>query len=292
MRAPADGYALMLGTGEMAFLPFLKKTYRYDPLKDFTPVALVDHVVDGLRDQPEGAGADAARARELFQDASEDDPLRQRRGRRCAAYRGRDAANSRPALTSCTFLTAVARRSATNAISGQIEMASMGFASTRIAEWRAACGAGADRADAASHAARCADDRRGRNSGSAHGHLVRRDRTAQYAAGGRRAARSRAIDEVVHEKSLEERLFKIGCAVAWKSPAEFAAISPKRPGSGRRSFRPWASRSTSREEVVNTEWRTQHDMAERQEDRRLGDRDVRDLVGRHMRRTIRCRRRI
>ena len=41
VRAPADGYTLMLGTNEMALLPFLKKSYRYDPRKDFTPVALV-----------------------------------------------------------------------------------------------------------------------------------------------------------------------------------------------------------------------------------------------------------
>jgi tripartite-type tricarboxylate transporter receptor subunit TctC len=40
-RAPADGYTLMIGTSEMSMLPALKKWYRYDPLKDFTPVALV-----------------------------------------------------------------------------------------------------------------------------------------------------------------------------------------------------------------------------------------------------------
>jgi tripartite-type tricarboxylate transporter receptor subunit TctC len=40
-RAPADGYTLMIGTSELTMLPFLKKAYRYDPLKDFTPIALV-----------------------------------------------------------------------------------------------------------------------------------------------------------------------------------------------------------------------------------------------------------
>ena len=40
-RAPADGYTLMVGTSEMTMLPSLKKGYRYDPLKDFTPIALV-----------------------------------------------------------------------------------------------------------------------------------------------------------------------------------------------------------------------------------------------------------
>jgi tripartite-type tricarboxylate transporter receptor subunit TctC len=40
-RAPSDGYTLMIGTSEATMLPSLKKTYRLDPVKDFTPVALV-----------------------------------------------------------------------------------------------------------------------------------------------------------------------------------------------------------------------------------------------------------
>ena len=40
-RAAADGYTLMIGTSEMTMMPALKKGYRYDPLKDFTPIALV-----------------------------------------------------------------------------------------------------------------------------------------------------------------------------------------------------------------------------------------------------------
>src|SRR5215469_991759 len=32
-HAPPDGYTLMIGTSEMTMLPFLKKSYRYDPLK-------------------------------------------------------------------------------------------------------------------------------------------------------------------------------------------------------------------------------------------------------------------
>src|SRR5499426_1280073 len=40
-RASADGHTLMIGTSEMTMLPSLKKGYRYDALKDFTPIALV-----------------------------------------------------------------------------------------------------------------------------------------------------------------------------------------------------------------------------------------------------------
>jgi tripartite-type tricarboxylate transporter receptor subunit TctC len=40
-RAPPDGYTLMIGTSEATMLPFLKKSYRYDPLHDLIPIALL-----------------------------------------------------------------------------------------------------------------------------------------------------------------------------------------------------------------------------------------------------------
>src|SRR5580765_210420 len=41
IHAPPDGYTLMITSPEATMQPFLKKTYRYDPIKDFTPVALI-----------------------------------------------------------------------------------------------------------------------------------------------------------------------------------------------------------------------------------------------------------
>ena len=41
LHAPADGYTLMITTSEATMQPSLKKSYRYDPIKDFTPVALI-----------------------------------------------------------------------------------------------------------------------------------------------------------------------------------------------------------------------------------------------------------
>src|ERR1041385_7064704 len=41
LHSPADGYTLMISTSEATMQPFLKKAYRYDPIKDFTPVALL-----------------------------------------------------------------------------------------------------------------------------------------------------------------------------------------------------------------------------------------------------------
>jgi tripartite-type tricarboxylate transporter receptor subunit TctC len=40
-NSPADGYTLMINTSEATMLPFLKKSYRADPVKDFSPIALV-----------------------------------------------------------------------------------------------------------------------------------------------------------------------------------------------------------------------------------------------------------
>jgi tripartite-type tricarboxylate transporter receptor subunit TctC len=40
-RATPDGTTLMIGTSEATMLPALKKNYRLDPVKDFTPVALL-----------------------------------------------------------------------------------------------------------------------------------------------------------------------------------------------------------------------------------------------------------
>jgi len=38
-NSPADGYTLMINTSEATMLPFLKKSYRTDPIKDFSPIA-------------------------------------------------------------------------------------------------------------------------------------------------------------------------------------------------------------------------------------------------------------
>jgi tripartite-type tricarboxylate transporter receptor subunit TctC len=88
-NSPPDGYTLMINTSEATMLPFLKKSYRTDPIKDFTPIALVVTSVDCVRDQPEGAGEHAAGAGRLFQEPS--GALRLGRHRRRAAHRRRDA---------------------------------------------------------------------------------------------------------------------------------------------------------------------------------------------------------
>jgi len=89
-NSPADGYTLMINTSEATMLPFLKMSYRTDPIKDFTPIAGRD-LVDGVRGQSEGAGEHTARTGRVFEEPPRRRALRLGRHRWRAAHRGRDA---------------------------------------------------------------------------------------------------------------------------------------------------------------------------------------------------------
>lgn len=132
-NSPADGYTLMINTSEATMLPFLKKSYRADPIKDFTPIALVvtswtvfavnpkvpantlaelvayskSHL-GGVRYGSGGTGGVLHFAVEMLKLKSGGNFVH-------VPYRG-------------------GAQAATDAISGQIEMVSMGLASTRVAE--------------------------------------------------------------------------------------------------------------------------------------------------------------
>src|SRR5258707_8150085 len=132
-NSPADGYTLMVNTSEATMLPFLKKSYRIDPIKDVTPIALVvtswtvfavnpavpantlqelvayskSHA-GGVRYGSGGTGGVLHIAVEMLKLKSGGNFVH-------VPYRG-------------------GAQAATDAISGQIEMVSMGLASTRVAE--------------------------------------------------------------------------------------------------------------------------------------------------------------
>jgi tripartite-type tricarboxylate transporter receptor subunit TctC len=133
VRAPADGYTLMIGSSEMTMLPFLKKSYRYDPLKDFTPVALVANSWTVFAINPK---VPAKTLPELIAYAKQNPgKIRYGSGGTGGALH---IAVEMLKLKAGIDLVHVPYRGgaqvATDAISGQIEMASMGLASTRIAE--------------------------------------------------------------------------------------------------------------------------------------------------------------
>jgi tripartite-type tricarboxylate transporter receptor subunit TctC len=133
IRSPADGYTLMIGTSEMVMLPYLKRSYRHDPLKDFTTVGLVANSWTVFAVNPK---VPARTLPELISYAKAN-PGAIRYGSGGTGGALHIAVEMLKLKTGADFIHVPYRggaQVATDAISGQIEMASMGLASTRIAE--------------------------------------------------------------------------------------------------------------------------------------------------------------
>ena len=132
-RAPADGYTLMIGTSELTMLPFLKKGYRYDPLKDFTPIALVATSWTVFAINP----AVPANTLAEFITYAKANPGRVRYGSGGVGGSLHIAVEMLKLKTGADLIHVPYRggaQAAADAISGQIEMVSMGLASARVAE--------------------------------------------------------------------------------------------------------------------------------------------------------------
>ena len=130
-NSPPDGYTLMINTSEATMLPFLKKSYRTDPIKDFTPIALVVTSWTVFAVNPK---VPANTLQELVA-YSKSHPVRYGSGGTGGVLH---IAGEMLKLKSGGNFVHVPYRggaqAATDAISGQIEMVSMGLASTRVAD--------------------------------------------------------------------------------------------------------------------------------------------------------------
>ena len=130
-NSPPDGYTLMINTSEATMLPFLKKSYRTDPIEDFTPIALVVTSWTVFAINPK---VPANTLPELVA-YSKSHPVRYGSGGTGGALH---IAGEMLKLKSGGNFVHVPYRggaqAATDAISGQIEMVSMGLASTRVAD--------------------------------------------------------------------------------------------------------------------------------------------------------------
>src|SRR3954453_5317575 len=130
-NSPPDGYTLMINTSEATMLPFLKKSYRTDPIKDFTPIALVVTSWTVFAINPK---VPANTLQELVA-YSNSHPVRYGSGGTGGVLH---IAGEMLKLKSGGNFVHVPYRggaqAATDAISGQIEMVSMGLASARVAE--------------------------------------------------------------------------------------------------------------------------------------------------------------
>jgi tripartite-type tricarboxylate transporter receptor subunit TctC len=221
LRSPADGYTLMLGTSEMAFVPFLKKSYRFEAPRDYTPVALVTTSWTVFAVNPK---VPAETLPELIS-YSKANPGKIRYGSGGVGGALHIAVEMLKLKTGADLVHIPYRggsQIATDAISGQIEMASMGLASTRIAQGgqlRILAQTGPIRHPMLPDVPTTAE----------HGLPDVRMDTWFGVVGPPNlpdaitARLTQAIGEVVHEPSFQDRLFKIGCASAFKPPAEFSS---------------------------------------------------------------------
>ena len=131
IHSPPDGYTLMISTSDATMQPFLKKSYRADPIKDFTPVALLVTSWTVFAVNPK---VPANTLQELVA-FSKNHPVRYGSGGIGGVLH--IAGEMLKLKSGGNFIHVPYRggaQAATDAISGQIEMVSMGLASTRVAD--------------------------------------------------------------------------------------------------------------------------------------------------------------
>ena len=221
-RATPDGYTLMIGTSELTMLPFLKKNYRYDPAKDFTPIALLVTSWTVFAIHPKLPANTLA---ELIA-YSNANPGKVRYGSGGVGGSLHIAVEMLRYKTGADFVHVPYRgggQAASDAVAGQIEMVSLGLASARVAEGgalRVLAQTGPRRhplfADVPTTAEVGLPD-------------VRMDTWFGLIGppGLPEPVVTRLVresDAVVNQPAFREKLFKIGCDVAWMPPTEFGAF--------------------------------------------------------------------
>ncbi len=220
-HAPPDGYALLIGTAEMTMLPVLKKDYPYNPQKDFTPVALfasswtvfainpklpiqtLPDLVSYAKAHPgtihygtNGVGGTLHLAVELLRLKTGIDLVH-------VPYRG-------------------GAQAATDAAAGQIEMVSMGLASTRSSQGmlRFLAQTGPSRhpmlPDVPTTAELGMPDVRMETWFGILGPPNLPAAVVQRLAG--------AMEPLLQDQGLRDKFASIGCAPTWKPPAAFATF--------------------------------------------------------------------
>jgi tripartite-type tricarboxylate transporter receptor subunit TctC len=221
-RAPPDGYTLMIGTSEATMLPFLKKSYHYDPVKDFTPIALIASSWTVFAVNPKVPANTLA---ELIA-YSKANPGKVRYGSGGVGGSLHIAVEMLRFKTGADLVHVPYRgggQAASDAISGQIEMVSLGLASARVAD------GGALRVLAQTGPRRhptFADVPTTAELGMPEVHmdtwfgLIAPPNTPEPIV----THLARESDMVVNQPAFREKLFRIGCDAAWMPPAEFSAF--------------------------------------------------------------------
>jgi tripartite-type tricarboxylate transporter receptor subunit TctC len=221
-RAAPDGYTLMIGTSEATMLPSLKKNYRYDPVKDFTPVALLVTSWTVFAINPKVPANTLAE----FVAYSKANPGKVRYGSGGVGGALHIAVEMLRYKTGADLVHVPYRgggQAASDAVAGQIEMVSLGLASARVAEGgalRVLAQTGPRRhplfADVPTTTELGLSDVRMETWFGLIGPPGLPDQVV--------ARLVRDSDAVVNRPAFREKLFKIGCDVAWMPPKEFSAF--------------------------------------------------------------------
>ena len=220
VRAPADGYTLLIGTSEMTMLPALKKRNPYDPLKDLTPVALVANSWTVFAVNPK---VPAQTLSELIGYA---------RAHPGAIRYGTNGIGSSlhivvEMLRMKTGVELVhvpykgGAQAALDGISGQIEMVSMGIASTRgrREQLRVLAQTGPTRHPMLADVPTTAELGMPEVSMNTWFGVLAPANTPPSVV----ARLAREIEPVTQNADFKEKLFGIGCDVSWMPPAAFAS---------------------------------------------------------------------
>jgi tripartite-type tricarboxylate transporter receptor subunit TctC len=222
VRAQPDGYTLMIAPSELTMLPFLKKNYHYEPGKDYTAVALVATswtvfaTYPGLpvKTLPEFIGYAKVNPGKIHYGSG---------GVGGALHIAVEMLKLKTGVDIVHVPYRGGGPAATDAISGQIEMVSLGLASARVAQ------GGKLRVLA-------------QTGPSRHPLFPDVPTTAEYGLPDVRmdtwfgvvappntpddivARLDRAIADVAQQQSFRDNLDRIGCALAYLPRAEFAAF--------------------------------------------------------------------
>src|SRR6266699_1685917 len=216
---PSRPVRLMIATSEATMLPFLKKSYRYDPVTDFAPIALLATSWTVFAVNPKVPANTLA---ELIA-YSKANPGRVRYGSGGVGGALHIAVEMLRLKTGADLVHVPYRgggQAASDAVAGQIEMVSLGLASARVAEGgalRVLAQTGPRRhpmfADVPTTAELGMPDVR---MDTWFGLLAPPDTPEPIVA-----RLVRESDAVVNQPGFREKLFRIGCDAAWMPPTEF-----------------------------------------------------------------------
>jgi tripartite-type tricarboxylate transporter receptor subunit TctC len=221
-HADPDGYTLMIGPSELVMLPFLKKNYPFDPTRDIRPVALVTTSWTVFAIYP---GLPIKTLPEFIADAKAN-PGKLRYGSGGVGGALHIAVELLKLKTGIDIIHVPYRggeQVATDAMAGQIDMASLGLSTARMAEGgrlRILAQTGPERHPLFPDVPTTAEvGLPGVRMDTWFG-LIAPPKTPDAVV----ERLDRVTADIEQDQKFRKRLESIGCAPAYKTHAEFAAF--------------------------------------------------------------------